>query len=575
MQSHQHTPTTRHAKRWLMLIGIALIVGLTASLLSANSTNIRRISLGSGSLEGDGSSFHLFYGATGDLFVYQSYATNWHPNDPKLIKQDVFIRDETTDTTWQVTFGADDSFEPTITRDGRYVAFTSYAGDLVPNDNNTTSIWIRDGLDLFLFDRMTASLERVSLNSQNREIKGNSIGLIAPTGEYVVFLSNGTNVIHTEGNGARNPALYIRDWRTGDIERITYGIESPDAFPNGAIGQMTIDATGRYIAFVSEASNLVPNDTNGVMDVFLYDTVTKTIKRVSQPANGNANGESARPQLSRNGEIVTFHSDASNLVPNDTNGVKDIFVYTTATGTMERISVSTAGVQGNGLSREPATCESGRFIAYTTEATNLIPNDNNGYRDIMVRDRVLNETFVVSKSDSGVLGNGRAHRVTMTPDCKTVGFASDATNFIPNDNNNMRDLYSVTLLWPQFEMPTAQATGNKAAGETVTLTYNIRNSGTEAGSASFALTLPSQIAVDGSSLTGGATLNGNSIEWSGTVSADSSQTISFDATIDAGISDFAVLAFEATLVGGGETAVSTYHLPINGADTFLPMIQSD
>ncbi|MEM7335291.1 MAG: hypothetical protein AAF490_24655, partial [Chloroflexota bacterium] len=435
------------------------------ALFGATSQGVRRISLGTNGLEADGSSFHLYFSEDADIAVFQSYAHNWNVNDPLPALQDVFIRDDGNNITTQITRGNDDSFDPSVSLDGRYVAFTSYASDLVPNDNNTTSIWIRDGLDVFLYDRQSGSLKRVSLTYSNSEIKGNSIGGISPDGQFIVFLSNGQNIINGETNGPFKPAIYLRNWKTGEIERLTFGIESPTAFPDNALGGISMSEDNRYVVFEAEATNLVSNDTNGVLDVFMLDRQTGITKRISQPpAGGNGNGLSAKARISLDGSVIVFHSEASNLVPNDTNGSMDVFAYTIATGELERISINNNGIQGNGLSREPSVCGNGRFVTFTSESTNLHTGDTNNERDIFLHDLWLSETYLITKSDSGTIGNGKAHRSFISGDCLVAGFASDATNLVTGDQNSSRDLFRTDLLFSQLEAPTLAFNGEKTEG---------------------------------------------------------------------------------------------------------------
>ena len=142
----------------------------------------------------------------------------------------------------------------------------------------------------------------------------------------------------------------------------------------------SISADGRYVAFISDASNLVPGDTNGVTDIFVYDRQTGTIERVSVAADGTqGNGGSCQPSISADGRYVAFSSYASNLVPGDTNGISDVFVYDRQTDTIERVSVAADGTQGNSYSWQPASISAdGRYVAFSSFASNLVPGDTNG-----------------------------------------------------------------------------------------------------------------------------------------------------------------------------------------------------
>ena len=147
-----------------------------------------------------------------------------------------------------------------------------------------------------------------------------------------------------------------------------------------------ISADGRFVAFVSFATNLVPGDTNDATDVFVRDRQTGTTRRVSLgPGGVQGNGGSAGPAISANGRFVAFFSAATNLVPGDTNGTADVFVRDRQTGTTRRVSLGPGGVQGDGDSVGAAISADGRFVAFESDATNLVPGDTNGAPDVFVR----------------------------------------------------------------------------------------------------------------------------------------------------------------------------------------------
>jgi Tol biopolymer transport system component len=149
-----------------------------------------------------------------------------------------------------------------------------------------------------------------------------------------------------------------------------------------------ISADGRFVAFQSAASNLVPGDTNGAQDIFVRDRQTGTTRRVSVGPGGvqtNAEASSGVPAISADGRFVAFESDATNLVPGDTNGAIDVFVRDRQTGTTRRISVGPGGVQGNSDSGGPAISADGRFVAFVSNASNLVPGDSNARFDVFVR----------------------------------------------------------------------------------------------------------------------------------------------------------------------------------------------
>jgi hypothetical protein len=137
------------------------------------------------------------------------------------------------------------------------------------------------------------------------------------------------------------------------------------------------------VALASAASNLVAGDTNGAVDIFLKDTQTGAIIRVSTDAGGSqSDGPSWDLTLSADGRCVAFASDASNLVAGDTNGYRDIFLKDTQTGAVTRLSTDSNGSQANGPSFDPGISADGRYVAFPSAASNLVADDTNGAVDI-------------------------------------------------------------------------------------------------------------------------------------------------------------------------------------------------
>ena len=194
---------------------------------------------------------------------------------------------------------------------------------------------------------------------------------------------------------------------------------------------------------MSSATNLVPGDTNNTPDLFVRDRLLATTTRVNvSSAGAEANGPTEWPWISANGQFVTFSSAASNLVPGDTNSTWDIFVRDLAAGTTERVSVSSAGVQGNGGSLDPSSISAdGRFVAFESYATNFAPGDDNFNTDIFVRDRMTGETTRASVSSSGAGANNGSFSVSISADGRHVAFSSFATNLVANDTNFKQDLF--------------------------------------------------------------------------------------------------------------------------------------
>ena len=223
--------------------------------------------------------------------------------------------------------------------------------------------------------------------------------------------------------------------------------------PNGNCDYPSVSSTGPYVAFACSASNMVASDTNGADDVFVRDIAAQTTERVSVSSDEvQANGRSrSRTQgsISADGRYVVFESDASNLVAGDT-GMVDIFVRDRTLGTTERVSVNASGGQASGSSTSAAISADGNFVAFLSDATDLVADaayggpDTNGKTDVFVRDLVNDMTYRVSLANDGAEANGNSgtvnfyddgHYVSISDDGRYVAFQSGATNLVAGDTN--------------------------------------------------------------------------------------------------------------------------------------------
>lgn len=205
---------------------------------------------------------------------------------------------------------------------------------------------------------------------------------------------------------------------------------------NGASLHPATPGTGRFVAFSSSASNLVPGDTNGTQDAFVHDRATGTTTRVSVSSSGaQADDVSALPALSPEGRLVAFASSASNLVPEDANGTTDVFVHDLDTRVTSLVSVSLSGQAGNGASNWPSVSATGRFIAFGSFASDLVPGDTNGATDVFVRDMVVGSTTRLSLSSSGRQGDSASFDPSISASGQVVAFASHASNLGRGDTN--------------------------------------------------------------------------------------------------------------------------------------------
>jgi len=219
----------------------------------------------------------------------------------------------------------------------------------------------------------------------------------------------------------------------GSTTRIS--TDSSGAQADNESAPSSVSANGRYIAFRSAATNLVPGDTNGRMDIFLKDTATGSIVRVSTGSSGGqSNDDSFEPSISADGRYVAFQSNASNLVPGDTNNEADIFLKDTTTGTITRVSTDSSGGQLGRGSLQASISGDGRFVAFVTD-------DTNGLSGIFVKDTVTGATRRVSTDSSGAQGSFQSMEPSISADGRYVAFASGASNLVPSDTNGAQDVF--------------------------------------------------------------------------------------------------------------------------------------
>jgi Tol biopolymer transport system component len=310
----------------------------------------------------------------------------------------------------------------------------------VPGDTNGVS-------DVFVHDCRTGETTRASVSSTRAQANGGSgFAAISADGRYVAFQSLASNLVRGDTNDSSD--VFLHDRTTGRTERVSIGGGGQG---NAGSEGPAISNHGRYVGFSSGASNLVPGDTNGLPDVFVRDRSTGRTVRISVSSNGRegrgdpfSNGSNA-PSISAHGRYVAFHSDMTTLVAGDTNGTEDIFVHDLVTGLTARASVSSDGVEANGESLgPPSVSPGGRYVAFASLASNLVPGDLNGITDVFVHDVRTGRTFLASLGQSGEQGNdgsvpgpGRA----WSAGARFLAFSSWASNLVPGDTNSNPDAF--------------------------------------------------------------------------------------------------------------------------------------
>jgi Tol biopolymer transport system component len=403
---------------WCILA--VLIIGAMAPRVGMAQTTTR-ISLDLAGGIPDNASDEPLLSADGRYVAFASSASNLVAGDGNGTT-DIFVYDRQAKTTTRVSvdLGGGDpdwhSSSPAISADGRFVAYSSLATDLVPGDSNEKS-------DIFVYDRQAGITTRVSVNLQGGDPDGASYRpALSADGRFVAFESDATNLVTGDGNGTRDIFVYDRERET--TTRVSGDRQGGDA--NEGSYNSVLSADGRYVAFESVASNLVTGDENETLDIFVYDRQAGNTTRVSvAPQGRDPNGASYQPAFSADGRYVAFGSWASNLVAGDGNMTGDIFVYDRQTETTTRVSVGLEGGDPDNSSFNPALNADGRFVTFESGATNLVAGDRVHYfSDVFVYDQKTQITSLVSVDLPGRNLNDSSLGSALSADGRFVAFSS-------------------------------------------------------------------------------------------------------------------------------------------------------
>ncbi|MDQ5922491.1 MAG: hypothetical protein QG644_199, partial [Patescibacteria group bacterium] len=396
------------------------------------------VSVATDGTQGNNTSYDPVISDDGRYVAFASNATNLVPGDTNALS-DIFLRDLTNNTTTRISVSNSDveadseSNNAAISSDGKYIVFYSEASNLVDNDNNLAA-------DIFLYDVDLSQISRISVSSSGVEgSDGSEDPSISADGRYVTFESWSSDLVEDDSNGEAD--IFLRDTHTNTTVRVSANIIIPHGNGENVGGKFSDD--DRFVVFDTNSSDLVPGDTNGSRDVFVVNRSTGGIERVSVASDGTeAEGNSQNPYISSDGRYVTFSSDASNLVAGDTNAEFDVFIKDRQTGEVERISVSSGEVEANNSSNYlSAVSSDGRYVAFASDATNLVAGDTNASTDIFIRDVQLGNTERISVSSAEVEGTGYSSDVAMSNDGNLVFFNSSSSTLVADDTNDTTDVF--------------------------------------------------------------------------------------------------------------------------------------
>ncbi len=477
------------------------------------------VSVGTNGTAANGVSRSAVMTPDGRYVAFASEAGNLVAGDTNRIS-DVFVRDLQENTTTLVSVNAvsrdyrpDVCELPLITPDGRYVAFYSTATNLVPGVRSGGDIYVRD-----LFSGTTAWASRYArtavlaqtvlcfnhaLSADGRfvayEASGNALnsptpstrGIVlrydttttltdmvgsnaaarptlptdirtldmTPDGQYIAFLSN--------TNGTNGATTCVRLWDASTkTSRLVSGNMYGRVPDTSTCHWPTLDASGRFVAFVSGPSNLTANPMGGEYHIYLRDTQAGTTSVVDTVLNGAAGllSASTLPRLSADGRFLAFESPDGSLTPNDSNHAYDVFLRDLFSGAIELVSACDPSVtsitpSGPNVCGPASLSDDARYVVFASEADDLMPGDTNGVRDVFCRDLVSGTTVLVSAATNGACGDGASSGPTVTGDGRYVAFTSLADNLAPGDTNRVQDVFLRDLQSGSTRLLSVERTG--------------------------------------------------------------------------------------------------------------------
>lgn len=411
-----------------------------------------------------------FLSSTGRFAAFVTNLRNFDDGSEIPDQMVIALRDNQADGIFlagYTTGGPPDgpSFAPTVTSDGRYVCFTSYAHNLVPNDNNNNG-------DVFRLDRQTNAIARVTVPYDGIEDQYDASWCVthamSDDGRYIVFTS--ASYKHVPGDTNDSDDVFVRDMATGTtslVSRSTTG-----GFGNEGSMEPRISRDGRYVAFMSFATNLVPGITTPGLRVYVRDLQAGTTTLV---------GEGGLPVISGSGRYVLYATVSF------TGADCQVYRVDLQTKSATLVSVAPDGVTaGNRDSFPCSVSDDGRFVCFVSKARNLVPGDTNNEADVFVRDMNTGTTVLVSVAKDGLQGSRPSGHGDMTADGKYVLFTSACEDLVSLDLNDQPDVFLRGPLYSSLSLADAisavRIAGGKATASTSDLaTLNVVKTGTSAG----------------------------------------------------------------------------------------------
>jgi Tol biopolymer transport system component len=444
-------------------VGVALLGGLLTGCGPRWRSELVSVN-GSGSDSGNGYSTDPVFDPSGTKLAFQSLASDLGSTDSNE-NYDVYVRDLASGGTTLVSVNATGtdsgnhpSSAPEFSPDGTKVAFHSEASDLVPGDTD-------DAEDIFVRDLTTSTTTLITPAASG--INGSRSPVFSPDGTRLVFVSDADNLVPNDANGWGDIFIYdLASATTNLVSLNAAGTTSAD----DVSGEPRFDPTGTKIAFFSRATDLTGiDDFNFTFDAFVRDLSlgTTTLLSINEDGAATGDGWSWPPMFNFDGTKVAFQSSASDLDVRDTNFADDVFVSDLATGTTEVISLDVSGT-GSGAheSYGPEFSPTSDQVAFSSLASNLVASDGNNTRDAFIRDLGTGTTTLVSvDTTNSQSGNSESGSLDFSPDGNLIAFESFASNLVPQDSNGRRDLFVRDLSTNTTRLVSARADGKDSAND--------------------------------------------------------------------------------------------------------------
>jgi hypothetical protein len=406
----------------------------TGPTAPAGPADIALVSTSDTGVKGNGNSYGSL-SADGTQVVLEGQATNLDLGDTDTFS-DVYVKDL---TTGDITLASTSDAGVKGNRDSQSGS-PSADGTKVAFSSQATNLDPADTdtiYDAYVKDLSTGNITLVSTSDTG--VKGNghtSSPSLSDDGTKVAFISEATNLDPADTDTFDD--VYVKDLSTGNI---TLASTSDTGVKGNGHSLGSLSADGTKATLISQATNLDPGDTDSVDDVYVKDLTTGDIVLASTSDAGvKGNANSFGPLLSADGTQLSFFSAATNLDPTDTDSSWDVYVKDLSTGDVVLASTSDAGVKGNGNSFDPALSADGTKVAITSQATNLDPADTTGQNDVYVKDLSTGDITLASTSDTGVKGNGDSYGALSTDGTQVI-LNTQATNLDPADTDTLDDVY--------------------------------------------------------------------------------------------------------------------------------------